>query len=389
MAMHNPTQQGVATKKVVQRQDLDVSTSGKAVVTSVRVQEGLEYQYTGADAGTGDVLVGLPRIPGMQGRVLTTVVVDSFGRVVDGTDGNLTSDYVLASPGERQPVQVLVNSLDATLGVIHSATIHQANIGVLVLSGPLGIDQGGTGVSTVPQRAIFAGPEDNDGPPVWRSLNVPDIPMLPWSHITHTPSTLNGYGITDAYTRAETDAKIFENIPEETGEPVIVPGSLFDYWRGDKTWQILYSDVIVERFSLFWTQERSRQAQSVVGPNLQYNPNTGTTSFSPTPSFTQISVSSDPTQANQVATKHYVDAQSPVFFSTEKETITVQAGVRNYILQHTPNQSKKKARVMVNGLEQLQGSSDTYTIVGALLMFNADVALYVGDRVVAEYEYET
>ncbi len=41
------------------------------------------------------------------------------------------------------------------------------------------------------------------------TLSAPDIPSLPWSKITTgKPTTISGYGITDAYTKTETDNKV-------------------------------------------------------------------------------------------------------------------------------------------------------------------------------------
>ena len=48
---------------------------------------------------------------------------------------------------------------------------------------------------------VFAAPDGSTGAPSFRALVANDIPALPWSKITSgTPTTLAGYGITDAVT---------------------------------------------------------------------------------------------------------------------------------------------------------------------------------------------
>ena len=59
-----------------------------------------------------------------------------------------------------------------------------------VLTGTLASQTGNT---------VFAAPDGSDGAPIFRTLTSADIPNLPWSKITAgKPTTLAGYGITDA-----------------------------------------------------------------------------------------------------------------------------------------------------------------------------------------------
>lgn len=69
-----------------------------------------------------------------------------------------------------------------------------------------------------------AGPAGAQGPP---GSNA-------WSAITGKPTTVAGFGITDAATTSQLATK----------EPAIAPGTTSQYWRGDKTWQALASAVI-------------------------------------------------------------------------------------------------------------------------------------------------
>jgi hypothetical protein len=49
------------------------------------------------------------------------------------------------------------------------------------------------------QNLIFASPDGNSGPPVFRALSAVDIPLLDWGKIaTGKPTTISGYGITNA-----------------------------------------------------------------------------------------------------------------------------------------------------------------------------------------------
>ena len=54
-------------------------------------------------------------------------------------------------------------------------------------------------LSSQAQNLIFASPDGNPGPPVFRALSAVDIPPLDWGKIaTGKPITISGYGITDA-----------------------------------------------------------------------------------------------------------------------------------------------------------------------------------------------
>ena len=48
------------------------------------------------------------------------------------------------------------------------------------------------------QNLVFSSPASASGTPSFRSLTSNDLPSIPWSKITSTPTTLTGYGITDA-----------------------------------------------------------------------------------------------------------------------------------------------------------------------------------------------
>lgn len=88
-------------------------------------------------------------------------------------------------------------------------------------------------------NAVFIAPNGSNGVATWRALVSEDIPNLAWSKITSgTPTTIGGYGITDAYTKTEVDTSL--GLKENT----ITAGTTSQYWRGDKTWQTLDKSVI-------------------------------------------------------------------------------------------------------------------------------------------------
>jgi len=59
-------------------------------------------------------------------------------------------------------------------------------------------------------NVVLASPNGSSGVPTFRALVAADIPAhnQAWSTITGTPTTLSGYGITDAYTQTEVDNAI-------------------------------------------------------------------------------------------------------------------------------------------------------------------------------------
>ena len=71
-----------------------------------------------------------------------------------------------------------------------------------ITSGTLAVAQGGTGVATASAGTVFAAPSSG-GAPSFRSLVAADIPPLDWAKITTgKPTTLAGYGITNAISTA-------------------------------------------------------------------------------------------------------------------------------------------------------------------------------------------
>lgn len=116
--------------------------------------------------------------------------------------------------------------------------------------------------------------------------------------ILNKPTTIAGYGITDAYTKSQLDNGQLDNryytetelnagqldnryYTEtevnnllSTKENTIAPGTIGQYWRGDKTWQTLNTGVVPESGNLYYTDTRARLALSA-GAGIAYNNATG------------------------------------------------------------------------------------------------------------------
>ena len=77
---------------------------------------------------------------------------------------------------------------------------------------------------------IAAGAEVNVNPD-WNAVSGD-------AQILNKPTTISGYGITNAYTKTEVDTSLSGK------EPVITAGTTSQYWRGDKSWQTLNKSAV-------------------------------------------------------------------------------------------------------------------------------------------------
>ena len=90
-----------------------------------------------------------------------------------------------------------------------------------------------------------------------------------WSDITTgKPTTISGYGITNAYTKTEVDALLasFSGVPSG--------GTVAQYLRGDRVWAQLNTTAVSEGVSLYFTTSRARESLSA-GTGISYNSSTG------------------------------------------------------------------------------------------------------------------
>ena len=143
-----------------------------------------------------------------------------------------------------------------------------------------------------------------------------DITSLPWSKITNTPTTLSGYGITDAQPLSSeltglaglTSEGPFAGLVTRTDANTytirsIMPGQGISIDNGEgATDNIFVSNTGV--LSITGTTDQVNVVR-VGGTVYLSTPQSIATTSSP--SFTQVTVSGDPTAATQVATKQYVD----------------------------------------------------------------------------------
>lgn len=83
--------------------------------------------------------------------------------------------------------------------------------------------------------------------------------------ITKATSTVPGYLSSSDWTTFNTK------------EPAIVLGTTAQYWRGDKSWQVLNTSVVTEGSNQYFTTVRARAAISATSP-VQYNSATGVVS---------------------------------------------------------------------------------------------------------------
>lgn len=63
-------------------------------------------------------------------------------------------------------------------------------------------------VAQINAAQVWASPANGAGAPSFRPLVASDIPSLSYSSLSNRPTTVGGFGITDVYTRAETDSAI-------------------------------------------------------------------------------------------------------------------------------------------------------------------------------------
>ena len=387
MSTHNPRGMGVSEDRNVIRPDVDTTTSGLALVTKVVCDDSLDYSYTGVDSGTGDVTIKLPVIPASAGKTYTAVVVDNYGRVVGGTEGSITGDYILLDPGSRQAGGFIVDTGDITTLTVMSLTASVFNVGTLNLGSPLPVSSGGTGVTVAQAHHAFMGPTSGSASaPGFRLIAENDLPNISWSKLINTPNSLSGYGIADAYTMTESDLRYAALSHTHSGyEPTIASGNTTDYFRGDKTFQTLNTDAVAESLThKYFSDSLARQSISKSGDNLTYDNGTGVLGFVGTTGFTQATVSVDPTLDAHIVSKSYLTSVLSGFtasnYATDKFVVS-NANTKDYVLAHAPIAASLV--VALNGLVETN-----YTIVtSTTLRLDPTLVLGVGDTITTIYNY--
>lgn len=375
-----------ARKYLVKRQDVDVRTAGSSMIQMLQDSVDIVIRsYTGADPGTGIVLLGLKPTGVAPGQYNTFVVSDD-GRIIkawneeysSGNGGNANS--IANQSSYKQTASFWIDGsgrMDGQLTAGNAVVSGALHAGSAVLDVALPISSGGTGVKTVAANYVFAGPISGAAnAPQWRQLSLQDIPSIPWNRLVDTPTTVAGYGIVDVYTRTQSDARYI----------TLSFGSTTQYLRGDNTWAELTTAAVTEATSLYYTDARARAALSSSG-NVQYNSISGHISLVPTPAFDSITINTPPTQATHGATKQYVDDAVGTSGGTDARDrfVVLSSAQTSYTLNHQPIPGS--TQVFLNGLALFEGELDDYTTSNNTVTLNASTAVAQGDVVQVRYRH--
>jgi hypothetical protein len=398
-AVNTDLLKGRTPSSLVQRQDLDVKTPGKAVVVKVLGSDTILATYTGVDNGTGDVSFSLQRVTSVTPGEYNKFRVDSYGRITQawledyssGGGGSIIVGAINNQYVSAQNASYWISGrarVDGDATFLNAAISGTLDVNQILLHSPLSVANGGTGVSTTQVGFVFAGPTVGIGSPVFRALTQNDLPAITFSKLTNTPTTLAGYGIVDAWTKSESDAR-YPN--SASFEPVIPTGTSLQYIRGNKLLGDLITDNVIETsnaVNLYFTMSRTRLSISAAGPNLSYNALSGQFSFSDTPGFSKVTVSLAPTAPTDVANKQYVDTKiaeiGQASFANENFNV-VDGSIHTFQLSNLPVANSLK--VSLNGLENHEGTANDYIVAGSIVTFTAHAVLTPGDIVTARYTY--
>lgn len=104
------------------------------------------------------------------------------------------------------------------------------------------------------------------------------------------------------------------------------PGTIYQYWRGDKTWQTLDTDAVVETGNLYFTDLRARTAISNTVTGLTYTTFTGVLSL--TTGYI-IPTTTEESNWNDAYSKRVDTWNSPLGFSTNIASIQVANSIQD------------------------------------------------------------
>lgn len=373
----NPSAQGVVRALEASRSTSNTSTPGQAVVVKVTATDGLEYDYSGADAGTGDVVIRLPRQEGIEpGRTLYAVILDDYGRVIGGSYDPPDNGGGGTDIGE-DPV---FNSITAVLGQLQRLQVQR-----LESLYPIPVSSGGIGNVVADPHFAFLGPLGGSAPaaPGFRRIAEEDLPdNISFLRLHGIPSTIAGYGITDAYTKAQVDAIVASVVADSNLPP---DGDSTQTLMGDRRWHTLDTGIVPESPSRkYYSHTQARQAIQAASDNISYDPVTGDIGMVPVPELTQVHVLHAPVEEDHVVTLGFLQTQYSPSGTIRSETITVTPALvsSNTITTHWKPNTAQRVVVLWNGLD-CEGlftlDESTITLDGAF------VHLTVGDRLVVAY----
>jgi hypothetical protein len=171
-------------------------------------------------------------------------------------------------------------------------------------------------------------------------------------------------------------------------EPKWPTGSAAQYYRGDRTLATLNTSVVPESgASLYFTQARARSSVSVAGnPSLAYDAGSGVFTLANSPTFNSITLSNTPIADTDAATVAYVKSNAASMPNGREKFVVSNATTKDYSLNHLPI-NNSTVRVLLNGLEGIQGVTEDYTVSGQTVTFSTNVVLTVGDTITVLYTY--
>lgn len=375
----NPNAQGVVRALEARRSTSNTTTPGQAVVVKVTAASGLEYDYTGVDAGTGDVVIRMAKMPGLvAGTRLYAVDVDSYGRVTGGS----TTPPSTGGGGSDIGMDPVFASVTADIGDFDDLRAQHARFLY-----PLPIQSGGTGAgaASVLPHHFFAGPAAGSalGDPNWRVLDESDLPdNISFLRLHGKPSTLTGYGITDAYTKAQVDA-IIASVVHDNNLPS--GGDVTQALMGDRNWHTLNADMVVETSThVYFTTARARASISAVSDNISYDAVTGEIELVPVPAVEQVHVLQSPTEPDHAVSLSYLTTQFAATGTKRQEFVTVTpalAGPGSTLSLHFQPLAAQHVRLLWNGLD----CAGYFALEGSVITLNSSITLTVGDSLVIEY----
>jgi hypothetical protein len=175
---------------------------------------------------------------------------------------------------------------------------------------------------------------------------------------------------------------------DDVYEPKWPNGSSSQYYRGDRTLQSLNTDAVPEAASnQYFTQARARSSiRSIGNTSLSYDSVSGSLSLSDTPSFNSLTILNTPFASTDAATVGFVKLNAAATPNGRDTFVVTDASRKDYTLSNLPI-SNSTVRVLLNGLEGIQGPSEDFTITGLTVSFNASVTLTATDKITVIYTF--
>lgn len=234
------------------------------------------------------------------------------------------------------------------------------------------------------------------------NLQTSGTSQMHFSNLTNKPTTLAGYGITDAMNSTHVangitsikisnwdSAFIWGNHAIAGYQPFIAAGTTAQYWRGDKTWQTLNNAAVglgnVENIQLStWPGSTNINTLGTITAGTW---NAGSVTSNGAVTAATI-VKTGGTALQFLKADGSIDEK--VYLTEIREAadeFTATAAQTSYTLSQTPS-ATSKVKMYINGIRI---SNTAYSVAGATLTYNpANNGSYVlveGDRIQFDYSY--